>query len=195
MENNFTTGGVTVGAIGYMASGAVGYTTQKPGPFEANGGETGLGESDTYPHPSDGDYEVTTHTYLLINNAQAFAKGYQSSTFSIESLQNGEGAKIYAYTGGLTALDPTKLTLLDTISAPATGGVTQTFSVPINSLYLVVQAFTPPGGSSAADIVVAQEVLNTAAVPEPSTWALMLVGLGGLGASLRTGRKGATAAA
>jgi hypothetical protein len=32
-------------------------------------------------------------------------------------------------------------------------------------------------------------------VPEPSAWALMLVGIGGLGVSLRAGRKTATAAA
>jgi hypothetical protein len=36
--------------------------------------------------------------------------------------------------------------------------------------------------------------VRLAAVPEPATWALMLIGIGGLGVSLRAGRKTATAA-
>ena len=46
-EHTFTIGAVTVGAIGYMAGGVVGYVTQKPGSFEGPG-ETGIGESDVY---------------------------------------------------------------------------------------------------------------------------------------------------
>jgi hypothetical protein len=196
-EKTFTTGGVTVGAIGFNAGGGIAYVTQKPGAYAANGGETGLGESDTRPEPSDSDYEVTRSTWLLIDNAQAFGDGYKSATFSIESMQKGEGAKVYAYTGGLGALNLSRLSLLATISNPATGGVTQTIDVPNNSLYLVVQAFKPEGGSSAADIVVAQEVLNTAAapgVPEPATWAMILVGFGAMGAILRRRSKMAAAA-
>ena len=192
-ENYFTTGGITVGAIGYNAKHAQAYVTQKPGAFAANGGETGLGESDKHPKPSSSDYEITTSTYLLIDNSQAFNAGYQSATFSLESLQKGEGGTIYAYTGPLASLDPSKLTFLAQLSAPATGGVTQTVAVPNNSLYLVVQAYKPPGGSSASDIVVAEEVLNTApvvpTVPEPAAWVLMLTGFGGLGAAVRTRRR------
>lgn len=189
VEHWFSTGGVSVGSIGFNALDAIAYTTQKPGTFDGTGGETGLGESDTYPDPSRGDYEVTTETWLLIDNSQALSAGYLSSTFSIESIQSGEGVKVYAYTGALTALDQTKLTLLATLSAPATGGVTQTISVPNDSNYLVVQAYTPPGGSSGSDIVVAQMVLNTKpvppSVPEPAAWALMLAGFGLAGAGLR----------
>ncbi len=186
-ENTFTTGGVSVGAIGYNAADAVAYTTQKPGPFGGNGGETGLGESDTYPKPSDSDYEVTTSTWLLLDNSAPKAAGYVTATLAIESIQTGEGAKIYSYTGGLGTLDITKLTLLDTLSSPGTGGVTQSVSVP-NETFLVIQAYTPKGGSSGSDIVVAEETFSKTAVPEPATWALMLVGLGGLGAVARRRR-------
>jgi hypothetical protein len=34
-----------------------------------------------------------------------------------------------------------------------------------------------------------------AAVPEPETWAMMLVGFGGLGAAMRSRRKGVVATA
>ncbi len=160
------------------------------GPFAAAGGESGLGESNTSPKPSDSDYEVTTSTWLLLDNTAPKAAGYTVATLSIESIQSGEGAKVYSYTGALGALDITKLTLLDTLSAPATGGVTQTIAVP-NDVYLVVQAYEPKGGASGSDIVIAQETFTKTAVPEPATWAMMLVGVGGLGAVARRRRMAA----
>ncbi len=184
-ENFFTTGGVSIGAIGYNHSGAVAYVTQKPGAFMAHGGETGLGESDTYPHTSDSDYEITTSTWLLIDNSSALAHGYDIKSISLESIQNGEGAKIYSYTGSLSALNFASLHLIDTISAPATGGVTQTVSVPAFSQYLVIQAFEPTHGSAGADVLLAQEVIAT---PEPATWSLMLIGFGALGGAVRRRR-------
>lgn len=186
-EDTFTTGGVAVGAIGYNASDAIAYVTQKPGAFAAAGGETGLGESNTSPKPSDSDYEVTTATWLLLDNTAPKAAGYTVSTLSIESIQAGEGAKVYAYTGALGVLDISKLTLLDTLTAPGTGGVTQTIAVP-NDAYLVVQAYEPKGGSSGSDVVIAEETFTKTAVPEPATWAMMLVGVGGLGAIARRRR-------
>jgi len=74
-EHTFTVGTATVGAIGYNAAGAQKYVTQKPGPFGGSG-ETGLGESDTSPTPSTSDYEITTSTWLLIDNGPAFGNGY-----------------------------------------------------------------------------------------------------------------------
>lgn len=77
-ERTFTLNSVGVGAIGYSATGAVGYVTQKPGDFGGNNGETGLGESATSPKPSDPDFEIADSTYLLIDNAAAFAAGYRA---------------------------------------------------------------------------------------------------------------------
>jgi hypothetical protein len=174
-EQWFTTNGVSVGAIGYNGSDQFSYVTQKPGAFGSSGGETGLGESDTYPRPSDSDYEINKTSWLLIDNSAAIAAGYQTSTFSIESLQNGEGAKVYNYTGSLSALDPSKLSLIASVNDPGTGGLTQTFAIGTFN-YLVVQA----AGSSAADVVVSQEVFNTAPVPEPSAIFILAAGLSGL---------------
>ena len=175
----FTVNGVSVGATGYNSgaltnggsapSGTPTYVTQKPGPFNANGGETGLGESNTYPNTSDSDYEITKTTALVLDNKTAIADGYKSATLSVESLQAGEGAKIYTWDG--VSGDPLKL--IDTlIGLP----VTQTVDVP-DSPYFVIQAT----GISGADITLAQEVLSTSSVPEPSTWAMMIIGFAGLG--------------
>jgi hypothetical protein len=122
-ENTFTTGGVTVGAIGYGSGGAVEFVTQKPGAIDGPG-ETGLGESSTGTNPSDSDYEITDSTYLLIDDAAARAAGYSITSFEMQSIQSGEGGKIYGYTGPLSSINTADLTLLDTLTNPP-GAVTQ----------------------------------------------------------------------
>jgi hypothetical protein len=188
-EDTFTTGGITVGAIGYGSGGATEFVTQKPGAIDGPG-ETGLGESSTGANPSDADYEVTDSTYLLIDDAAARAAGYSVTSFQIQSIQSGEGAKIFGYTGPLTSINTADLTLLDTLTNPP-GPVTQTFS-PSGSQqydYYVFQADTPTGGSASADIAISQEVLASS-VPEPSTWAMMMIGFAGLGFAAFRGRGG-----
>jgi len=109
-EVYFTKDGVSVGAIGYnpgaaltnggpAPSGSPTYVTQKPGVFGGNNGETGIGESNTYPNPSDSDYEITTKTALVLDNTLANGEGYKSATLSIESMQLGEGAHIFTWDG------------------------------------------------------------------------------------------------
>jgi hypothetical protein len=145
-ENFFTTGGVTVGAIGFNSAGAVEFVTQKPGAIDGPG-ETGLGESSTGINPSDSDYEITDSTYLLIDDAAARAAGYSITSFEMQSIQFGEGGKIYGYTGPLTSISTANLTLLDTLTNPPPF-VTQTFSPSASQQYdyYVFQADTPPGG-------------------------------------------------
>ena len=101
-EVYFTVNGVSVGATGYnsgtlsnggsVASGTPTYVTQKPGPFAANGGETGLGESNSASGPTDpgNDYEITKTTAVVLDNTPANMDGYKSATLSIELMQTGE---------------------------------------------------------------------------------------------------------
>lgn len=172
-EHTFTVGNVTVGATGYMAGGAVGFVTQKPGSFEG-AGETGIGESDVYNGPplgnppSDSDWEITPETALVLDNLTFNAIGYKSVSVTIEFMQAGEGAAIYGSADGLLFVP---LGTLD----PA-NGVTQTFNTGAWN-YLKVTAVNFDGNHPLADIVVSEEVVST---PEPSTWAMMLVGFAGL---------------
>ena len=49
--------------------------------------------------------------------------------------------------------------------------------------------------ATSGDVLLANLTASTTAVPEPATWALMLIGIGGLGAALRSSRKSALVAA
>jgi len=52
-----------------------------------------------------------------------------------------------------------------------------------------------PGTAGAGDPLVALTSFTLTPVPEPATWAIMLVGFGGLGAAMRAARRGRTAIA
>ena len=157
-ENTFTSGGVTVGAIGYTAAGVSSYLTQKPGVF---GDETGLGQADT-PSTPDGDHEIAVGHCVLIDNAAAIAAGDTVTSLSVGSLQTHEGALIYGYTGPLNALNTGDLTLLDTfVGTP----VTQTATNLAGYDYLVVEGYDGNGDTPGANTLVSQEVLTTPGVP------------------------------
>ena len=125
----------------------------------------------TYPSPSDADYEVNATSWLLIDNTAAIAAGYQSVSFAISSIQAGEGAKVYSYSGALAALDPTKLTLLSSLTDPSGSFITQTVTVSTFN-YIVVQA-----SGAAGDVLVSSAVINTVATPEPASLFMLSAGL------------------
>ncbi len=175
-EHTFTIGAVTVGAIGSMAGGAVGYVTQKPGSFEGPG-ETGIGESDVYNGPplgnppSDSDWEITPETALVLDNKTYNNIGYKSVSLTIESMQDGEGAYIYGSASGVYG----SFTLLGSLNG--VDGVTQTFDTGAWN-YLGVTGWNVDGNHPLADVAIATEVVS---VPETSTWAMMMLGFAGLG--------------
>ena len=98
-QHTFSDSGYVLGAIGYNGDASEGgsatapiqaYVTQKPG--KTGSGETGLGESNTYPNTSDSDYEIKTNTYLLLSDLTPHTS---VSSLEIELIENGEGANIY----------------------------------------------------------------------------------------------------
>jgi hypothetical protein len=118
------------------------------------------------------------------------AGGYKSS-FTNNILPDGWSVRERTYVSGANLLftgtalgDKTFLTPgTDTQFNAALGG---------GSPYSVTTRYTisAPGGGSALSTI----TLSSAAVPEPGTWALMIVGFGGAGALLRRRRQAAVAA-
>jgi hypothetical protein len=66
----------------------------------------------------------------------------------------------------------------------------ETRSLTTNALHLVYDNFLIGSNLLSGDIVIGQsQVSVTQAVPEPATWAMMIVGFGGIGYALRRQKK------
>ncbi len=193
----FTNSGVSISATGFGGTPSCSgtclnstYVSQKPGAFGP--GETGIGESDNQSTQSDSDREVTASTFLVLDNTSAIAQNYLTSQLVIESLQDGEGARIYGLNSMGATLDLSSLTsgnLLATLigcSAPGcTGGVTQFVTLPTWKYFVLTGIPSNANGSGSNDFVLSEDILtgsgNHNTVPEPLTVSLFGAGLLGLG--------------
>lgn len=197
----FTNSGVSISATGFggAPSGSSTclnstYVSQKPGSFGP--GETGIGESNSQSTQSNGDREVNATTFLVLNNVSAIAQNYLVSQLVIESLQSGEGTRIYGLNTMGPTLDLTSLnagSLLATVigcSAPGcTGGVTQFVTLPTWNYFVLTSISNNANGSGDNDFVLSEDILTSSNgqhnAPEPLTVSLFGVGLLGLGALRR----------
>ena len=133
---------------------------------------------------SDAPNNSTNNFYnLIIDPTQADFNQYM---FSIQLVNDGTIKVYYLLAGGgsWNLLDPHPL-------ADPSGGIAQ--SANANNTYLVQgDLMTAIMVSSSSPIkLFKQNSINfaTAPVPEPATWALMLLGFGGVGLALRRGRR------
>lgn len=132
------------------------------------------GAAELILHISDGqDFEVGPDDGTLIFNGTTLASG---------DIFNGDG--VQAGTGTL----PGNGALWDIERYDVTGLIAKD-----NSLTLAKQAYYPNGRQDAISLIVAQVNLavggtggpHTPAVPEPQTWAMMIAGIGLIGAAMR----------
>ena len=120
--------------------------------------------------------------------------GAYKSSFTVNSLPGGWSVLERTFVNADNALFGLGGTLLGSanfVSGPATS---VQFAGPVagNGLYSVTSRYTlhATGAGSNLETI----TLSSAAVPEPATWALMIMGFGGAGAMLRSRRRPATAA-
>jgi hypothetical protein len=132
------------------------------------GDESGLGiNSDP-----TGDHEIYTGTYVQIDVTQPFALGFKTYQFEMGSSTAGEQWTVFgsdsALPGGAGSWTPL-ITSTDELVKHTVSGYLYydfTYSGPLN-------------GVGGANVLLYKEF--TATVPEPSTWAMLLLGFAGLG--------------
>ena len=116
-----------------------------------------------------GDFGSDSHGTLTAASAGTY-------TFSLNS---DDGSK--AFIDGVLVLDDSNA------HGPFT--VTNTVGLSAGAHTFEVQFFECCGGASGVDFTTPEGITLGGGVPEPASWALMLVGFGGLGAALRHRRR------
>jgi hypothetical protein len=171
---NYTAGGITIHAAGFTSGPAFSGSPDLALFGKTGGGnETGLGSN---VDPS-GDHELNGTQWIQINFTAARAAGVTNFDFVM---------------GSTTATQPEAWRVFGSNSATSLGSqifagndelVTHTFT-GTNDAFLFYN-FQATAGN-----VLLQEVSGvTAAVPEPATWGMMLLGFAGLGYAFRQRRR------
>ena len=123
-----------------------------------------------FDHSSDGIYTYTeTFSLTGYKAATASFSGIFSSDNTVDSITLN-GTTLAGSGGSFTSYQPFS----------SAGG---TFNAGLNTLTFVVRNFANGSGSNPTGLRV--ELAGTAAVPEPASWALLVLGFGLIGATAR----------
>lgn len=157
---NYTAGGATIQAQGFTNTT---FATPTALYGKTGGGdETGLGLAND---PTKTRYEITGTNLIRIDFTGARTAGITGFSFDLESLTNGETFVAYG------SNDPTKLG-----AVVSTGQLEGDYILSgIAGSYSYYSFAVSEGNYLIASVD------GIAAVPEPSTWAMMLLGFAGIG--------------
>lgn len=174
---NATTNGFTFTGNTYLS----GPYTAGPVTFSTNTSDTLIGYNDAYgvPYISDNNYDNSG-----------------SNTFTISSTGTALGLLLGSYNGAATYSYLVN-GVGGTISLPSRNATTflgfTSMSGPISATFTVLDGVGANSELDVTSFITASAV--SGAVPEPATWAMMLLGFGGIGIALRRKRTPALAAA
>jgi hypothetical protein len=178
----YTNNGLTITASGFASNGGAATTLFD----KSNGGdENGLGLTDD---PS-GDNEITGTNFVQIDVTAI--PGFLTDAFSFQmgSSTGGEEWKVFGSNTAGSFSGSALVTGTDELAHGLTSGFKYyDFETP-GTLCPGSVDFCGSGNT------LIHTFTAVTAVPEPATWAMMLLGIGGLGATLRMSRKSAGAAA
>jgi hypothetical protein len=145
------------------------------------GDETGLGLA----NDASGDHEIQGTNVIEINFTNARLAGVTNFGFQMGSstadTTGGETWKVLGSVSGTPGTFNLVLSLLDDENPHTLSGVNDTYNFYV---FEVV-----PHAGFPNDNVLIQNVTGVSAVPEPATWAMMLLGFAGLGFAFRQSRR------
>jgi hypothetical protein len=176
---SYISSGISITAAGFTSS-SFAHTTDLYGK-NGGGDEKGLGLN------NDPDHEISGDNIIRIDFRNARTAGLTGFSFSMNSSTDGEKWKVFG-------------------SNSATSGYTLVASGTDESVHSILGAnglfkyyfFEEDGGSGWCDddnVLLHTVGAMTAAVPEPSTWAMMILGFSGVGFMTYRRRKVAAIAA
>jgi hypothetical protein len=129
------------------------------------------------------DFASETLSQTIHLNAGTYTIG-----FSVYAPQNGLNNPVDATFTGTVAGQTLTSGLVSALQPTTWTNFTQTIQIATAGDYTTSFAFQTDG-FPAKDIVVDRAFITTGAVPEPATWAMMIMGFGSLGVAMRNQRR------
>jgi hypothetical protein len=208
---------------GDFEAGNVGFTSAYAFIPPVPGGNTAAAQytitTDAFPwtpnFASYGDHTTGTGNYMVVNGAGTAETVWQNAapvlldpgTYRFSFFLSDACCNTNFNGGAGPGIDPAPPMLQISLNGSLISATNLTVSPPAGVWHLVSEDFqvNSPGAAATFSIVnnrldpngndFALDDLHVSAVPEPTSWALMLLGFGGLGAALRARRRTVAATA